>query len=242
MQASGVRGPFNRVESVAAYETVVQEVRRLIHLGELLPGDALPPERVLAEQLGVARATLREAIRVLQGEGVVRLEGKGSSRRTVVLPSRETIEELQDRLRKDLDGLMEIYDLRAAVEPAAAGLAAGRRTHDDVARMRSAIDDLANSTSIATFFRADSAFHSAVAVAARNSRFLPIIEETRAALYRATDVLEHDAALARSVRDHRGVLRSIEREDASRAEAAMRRHIEFARAEMFTLLGVEGKP
>jgi GntR family transcriptional regulator, transcriptional repressor for pyruvate dehydrogenase complex len=239
MLAPEARGGFKRVESLAAYEGVVQELQRLIHLGELLPGDTLPAERLLAEQLGVARVTLREAIRILQSDGVVRVVGKGSNRRTVVLPPRETVEQLQARLRGDLDALMDIYDLRAAVEPVAARLAAERRTGEELRGMEDAIADLRDSRSIATFCRADSAFHLAIADAARNARLQPIIEETRAALYRATDVLEHDAALPRSVRDHRQVFLAIQKGQPSRAESAMRRHVEFARQEMLSLLGAD---
>jgi GntR family transcriptional repressor for pyruvate dehydrogenase complex len=244
MQASDVLSArqFNRVEPVAAYETVLHQVRRMIHLGELLPGDKLPSERVLAEELGIARVTLREAIRILQGEGIVRVEGRGSNRHTVVLPPRETIEHLQTTLKAQLDMLMDIYDLRAAVEPAAARLAATRRTETNIAVMQRAVDDLARSTSIATFLRADSAFHIAVAIAARNSRFRPIIEEARAALYQASDVLEHGAALRASIRDHSRVLLWIERGEPSRAESAMRRHVEFARGELLSLLGVNQTP
>jgi len=55
------------IEASAMYERVVDRIHRAIHLGQLLPGDKLPPERVLAEQLKVSRVTLREALRVLEG-------------------------------------------------------------------------------------------------------------------------------------------------------------------------------
>jgi GntR family transcriptional repressor for pyruvate dehydrogenase complex len=221
---------FIPVESVAVYETVLHQIRRRIHLGELLPGDKLPPERALAEEFEVARVTVREAIRILQ------VEGNGAKRRTVVMPLANTIGELQARLVAQLDSLLDIYDLRAAVEPAAARLAAIRRTEEDVSAMRQAVDDLVHSTSLPTFLRADSAFHTAVAIASRNSLFRPTIEEARAALYGATDVLEHGAALSASIRGHRRVLLYIERGEPARAESAMRRHVEFARQEMLSLL------
>ena len=60
---------IQRVEPAAAHELVVEEIRRAIHMGTYVPGDRLPAERALAEQLGVSRATLREAIGVLRAEG-----------------------------------------------------------------------------------------------------------------------------------------------------------------------------
>ena len=55
----------------AAYEHVVEPIRRMITLGEVLPGEHLPTERVLAESFQVSRVTVREALRILQGEGLI---------------------------------------------------------------------------------------------------------------------------------------------------------------------------
>ena len=62
---------MERVELSPAYELVVECIRRAIHIGTYIPGDKLPPERLLAEHLGVSRTTLREAVRVLASEGYV---------------------------------------------------------------------------------------------------------------------------------------------------------------------------
>src|SRR5712691_7348558 len=63
--------PMERIEPSPVYELVVERIRRAIHIGTYVPGDRLPPERALAEQLGVSRTTVREAIRVLEGQGYV---------------------------------------------------------------------------------------------------------------------------------------------------------------------------
>ena len=55
----------------SAYAAVVERIRRALALGVLLPGERLPAERALAEELGVSRVTVREALRVLQGEGLL---------------------------------------------------------------------------------------------------------------------------------------------------------------------------
>src|SRR5260370_20628724 len=55
----------------AAYEQVVQRIRRMITLGEVLPDEHLPTERALAESFHVSRVTVREALRILQGEGLI---------------------------------------------------------------------------------------------------------------------------------------------------------------------------
>ncbi|MBV8144951.1 MAG: winged helix-turn-helix transcriptional regulator, partial [Gammaproteobacteria bacterium] len=59
------------IKAVATYELVTNQIQRAVHLGLLVPGDRLPAERALAQQLGVARMTVREAIRVLAHEGLI---------------------------------------------------------------------------------------------------------------------------------------------------------------------------
>jgi DNA-binding FadR family transcriptional regulator len=76
-----------------AYAVVVEHLRRAIHLGQYGPGDKFPPERQLAEQLGVSRLTLRGAIRVLEGEGYVETR-RGSTGGVTVLGSRRSREDL----------------------------------------------------------------------------------------------------------------------------------------------------
>src|SRR3954471_24772482 len=68
---------LSRLEVPPAYAVVVEHLRRAIMLGTYAPGDKLPPEREHAESLGVSRVTLREAVRVLEGEGLV--EGRRAS-------------------------------------------------------------------------------------------------------------------------------------------------------------------
>src|SRR5258707_7702359 len=62
---------IERVEHVPVYGLVVDQLRRAIHSGAFVPGDKVPPERELSKQVGVSRASVREAIRVLEGEGYV---------------------------------------------------------------------------------------------------------------------------------------------------------------------------
>src|SRR5262245_65723635 len=64
-----VTAGIERVEHVPVYGLVVDQLRRAIHSGAFFPGDKFPPERELSKQLGVSRASVREASRVLEGEG-----------------------------------------------------------------------------------------------------------------------------------------------------------------------------
>ena len=141
----------------AAYEHVVERLRRSIWLRLLLPGERLPPERALAESLGVSRVTVREALRVLQGEGLV-ATSRGSGGGTVVQEPQATPEQRRLHLSRSRLQLGHLHELRLAVEPAAASLAAVRATDPDIARLERTQAALSESTGLNTFRQADSAW------------------------------------------------------------------------------------
>src|SRR6516165_2808850 len=114
------------IDFAAAYEVVTERIRRAIHIGSYLPGDKLPPERALAQQLGVSRTTVREAIRVLEGEGYV-TSRRGASGGSIVLDQAQNEERIRPLLVEKLPQLEEALDFRIAVEGAAPPRAAPRR-------------------------------------------------------------------------------------------------------------------
>jgi len=145
----------------AAYEHVVQRIRRMITLGEVLPDEHLPTERALAESFQVSRVTVREALRILQGEGLIESRrGPGGAR---VLGPAHDLAGSRLRLRAAYDQMRENHEFRLAVEPMTAFLAAGRRDADDINRMKDANERIRLSRSVGEFRQADSAFHLSVA-------------------------------------------------------------------------------
>src|SRR5258708_40305777 len=90
---AGIEG----VEHVPVYGLVVDQLRRAIHSGSFVPGDKFPPERELSKQLGVSRASVREAIRVLEGEGYVETR-RGASGDVIVLDRAQTEDRLAGRI------------------------------------------------------------------------------------------------------------------------------------------------
>ena len=117
------------------------QLRRQIVLGELKEGDQLSPESVLMEEFGVSRPTLREAFRILEAEGaiMVRRGVRGGAR--VQVPD-ITVAARQIGLLLQYRGalLSDVYEVRAVLEPAAARMAAKRRTSADLARLQEALD------------------------------------------------------------------------------------------------------
>jgi GntR family transcriptional regulator, transcriptional repressor for pyruvate dehydrogenase complex len=113
-------------------------IRGLIHRGELSPGDRLPPERALADQLGVARVSLRDALAQLQHEGYLAAR-RGAHGGTFVTGLAEPRRRWLRRMQENPRDLEDIIDYRTAIEAHAARLAASRRDHADLPVIEQAV-------------------------------------------------------------------------------------------------------
>src|SRR5512133_101079 len=107
--------PDDRLDVPPAYAVVVEHLRRAIMLGTYAPGDKLPPEREHAERLGVSRVTLREAVRVLEGEGLVEVR-RGSMGGTTVRGGHAATADVRRHLRGRLDTILATQEFRLAIE------------------------------------------------------------------------------------------------------------------------------
>lgn len=218
------------IDLAAAYEVVTERIRRAIHIGSYLPGDKLPPERTLAQQLGVSRTTVREAIRVLEGEGYV-VSRRGASGGILVLDQGENEERLRPLLAEKLPELEETFDYRIAVEGAAARLAAGRRTDEDLAILQGAYDVMEADRETLRFRAGDNAFHLAIADAARNQLMRQAIEDARVAMWVPIDRLIN-RVFHTANRHHKQILDAIRDRDGDAAQKAVVDHIETARRDL----------
>lgn len=134
--------PVRRVRK--AYEQVADQLRELITSGELSPGERLPNEALLAREFGVSRATIREALRVLAAQNLLRTAKGAGGGSYVTIP---TVDHISDFLRANINLLSDTRDLtleelveaRELLEVPAARLAARRRREEDVDRLRASI-------------------------------------------------------------------------------------------------------
>jgi GntR family transcriptional regulator, transcriptional repressor for pyruvate dehydrogenase complex len=218
------------IDFAAAYEVVTERIRRAIHIGSYLPGDKLPPERTLAQQLGVSRTTVREAIRVLEGEGYV-ISKRGASGGILVLDQAENEERIRPLLTEKLPEIEELFDYRVAVEGAAARLAADRRTDEDLAILRDAYEVMRSDRETRRFRAADNAFHLAIADAARNRLMRQAIEDARAAMWVPIDRLITQV-FTNANRHHKHILDAIADRDPDAAQKAVVEHLEGARRDL----------
>jgi GntR family transcriptional regulator, transcriptional repressor for pyruvate dehydrogenase complex len=230
---------IERVEHVPVYGLVVDQLRRAIHSGAFVPGDKFPPERELSKQLGVSRASVREAIRVLEGEGYVETR-RGASGGIIVLDRAQTEDRLAEVIRAKLPEIEQAIDFRLAVECSAARLAAVRRTDDDLASLRAAFSTMASSRETRRFRAADSAFHQGIARAARNEWMERSIADARAFLWMTVDEVAEN--VFRTAQVHHGqILKAIESGDPQAAERHVAAHIELTRTDLIRIAAA-GRP
>ncbi|WP_344981121.1 FadR/GntR family transcriptional regulator [Streptosporangium fragile] len=221
-------------------EDVAERLRRLIHRGEISPGDRLPPERELAETLGVARVSLREAIKLLQGHGYVEVR-RGARGGTFVTSLDGPYRQWMGQMREESSEFEDILDYRIAIESRAAALAATRRGESDLADQRMAIERMARATERSEFRLSDSQFHGAVARASGSRRLEAAIHYARGELFAHPDQMVYVEQIETCCRAHRLIYEAIADRDPWAAATAMEEHIEHTRLEIRELLFGDGE-
>src|SRR6185437_9670559 len=163
---------FRPVQPVRAYQRIVEQVEDALARGDLRPGQRLPSERELVSQFQVSRSTVREALRVLESNGIVRSR-PGDPNGPEILPfSSGALRKQMVRLaRVDEVGLAELVSFRMILDGSANMLAARLHTPDQLAEMEATIDamEAAVDAGYEEFSKADLAFHEAVGRASRNT-------------------------------------------------------------------------
>ena len=220
-----------------AFEVVLAWVEGRILAGELRVGDQLPPERELAKQLEVSRAAVREAVRTLQAQGVVRSAvGAGGTGGTTVtaVPAHALTRLLRLHVALANFAVDDVIEARIALERLSIRLACRNARASDLAEMRRVIDVMDEpGIDKARFNDADTALHLAIAEAAGNrlaADFTGAIRESiRGPLLDAIrDVADWDNLIETLRADHRALYSAIERGDADTAESLVEAHIRSA--------------
>ena len=219
------------VTSTKLTQAVADHLRTLIHRGEVGPAERLPPERELAEQLGVARISLREAIKQLRNEGYVEVR-RGATGGTYVTELSRPAAAWRARMHTQDGEIDDIVDFRIALETETAILAARRHDRNDLVVLQTAIDALRDTDGRATFRQADSQFHLALARAARSDRLAEAIEASRGDLFSPHDLLPFAEPVEETLRDHQQILDAVAARDGDGAARIMREHLDSTRAQL----------
>lgn len=215
----------------------------MILLRLVAPGERLPYEQELAGALGVSRATITHALRVLEQEGSVEVRrGRGGGVFTRPVSTDGADPEVVRVLRATSGTILAATEARSVTEPAVAGLAASRIGPSELASLEALNDEMrAAEGDDHRFMRADTAFHLAVAEAGGNPMLADVVERSRIALARALEVLPDSPAWhERSVLQHAKLTAALRAGDRPAARRAMSSHVEHTdRALRLLLTAVE---
>lgn len=205
---------------------VVRAIRDRILSGEVTPGEYLPPQHVLAAQLGVGLSTLREAIKALSVLGLLEAyPGRG----TRVLPDALKVLSSEAARRANLGRvkLEQVLEARLVLEAALTRMAAERATDEDIREIEACLAEMEEAVADdASFARADVRFHLAVARASKNEVLAQTYYFIHSLLEQA--IVEADAlpgGKERALVNHRALLDGIRKHNPTRAEKASRRQI-----------------
>lgn len=231
-------------------DMVYEQLETMVVEGRLAPGSALPSERDLAQQMGVSRPSLREALLRLESRGLI--VGRAGGGYLVANASQpllaEPLSQLMSRHSKTVDDVLE---MREVLEAKAVELAAERATPEDIARLAQALEALeaayaagrdgldgegdARGQSLLTRVpELDAHFHLALAEATHNLVLVhlmhAIFELLRGSVvdnYRA--IVGHGADLAELIDQHRRIFNAVASHDAGSAQRSLREHLTFIR-------------
>ena len=219
-----VAAVFEPVQTVTTFEETVERLGTAIRLGLLEPGARLPPERDLADQLGIARSTLRQALTALTESGhLIALRGRRGGTFVAQAPP------LAESTRVELDEgrWREVLDQRVAIEVGAAVLAAERAGPADLERLLGHVETMREVGAFCVYRRADVQFHLGVAEAARSARLVAAMTEIQGEMSELIAHIAHPApVLEQSNAQHAALVRALERRDRWAAAEIVREHVE----------------
>jgi GntR family transcriptional repressor for pyruvate dehydrogenase complex len=209
--------------------SAVQRIQSMILEGTLKPGDRLPAQRELSEQFGISRASLREALSVLETLGLVRVEvGRGVF---VVGPDEDGTPQTKWRFA-DRYSPLEVYETRLMLEPRSAALAARNAKAEDLAvighsvvRMRAAVE----AGDLIAVAECDSIFHRAIVECSGNRMVMELFRTVNGVMDEIQRLpFIHHERIWETVSEHEAIVAALNGRDEARAAEAMAGHIRGA--------------
>ena len=236
-------------------DQTLSKLRQLIASGGLGAGGRIPPERTLANEMGVGRRSLRRALEILEQEGqITRHQGRGTfvqgksapAAAPTALRAREGEIAIAaamstipfDRILEFTNPL-EVIEVRLAVEPVIARLAALRASQADIRRLHGLVAETKDAADPLVYEKADERFHRAVAEAARNALFLSLFDTLSASRRDATwrRLSENAHCFKRQTvhtASHQEIYEAIAARNSERAFDCMYRHLSDVQRHVYT--------
>jgi GntR family transcriptional repressor for pyruvate dehydrogenase complex len=210
---------------VALTDEAINKIKEMIVSGELSPGDRLPKEADLADRLGLSRNSLREAVKALSLIHVLDVRQGDGTYVTSLDPGLllDALSFLVDFHRDDT--VLEFFEVRRILEPAATALAAERMSDADIGKLQVLLDELSTAPTVEALIANDLEFHRRIAAGAGNAVLASLIDglsgpTTRARIWRG---LTQSGAVPKTREQHQAILDAIaaRRPDLARSWATV---------------------
>jgi len=221
-------GIFVPVSVARASSAISDQIRAAIVGGKLSEGTRLPPERELAEQFGVSRVTVRDALRALEAMGLIEVRVGARGGAFVTVPTGSVVgQTMSDMMIMKAITPEDVVEARLVVELGTVTLACARATDDDLAQMRELAEDAAREIARKTYTRELSwDFHALLARMAHNAALEGITSSFRSTLsMHPIRTREPGGGHPRTVEEHARIFAAIEARDGVTARREMARHL-----------------
>lgn len=197
----------------------VEALRQFILDELLVPGAELPSQGKLAERLGVSRTVIREAMRILESQGLLEIT-QGKLPRVLPPNTQVVIDGLSTLMERSSATLLDVLEVRRPVEIEVAVLAAERATGEHLRKMSEANEALAKAQTIEAQILADMRFHKIVAEATGNPVFAIVLDVLAQFLFESRRKTLKQSGAKVALRHHRQLLKAIEERDLTKARQA----------------------
>lgn len=214
-------------------EIIMNQFTKMIKEGELSIGDKIPPERNLAEQFGVGRSTIREAIKSMTSMGLLEARlGEGTFVRKV--DSDDIKQQLQWGLYLDPVPFNELIELRKVLELETVKRAALNRTAEEIIELESWINEMKQEGKVHHNKKNDLMFHMTIAKASNNKMIYNLLDLIRMSLEEwFENVLKNPEHVKNSIAEHQLILEAIIQQDVAQAVKVMEAHLERGEQRLF---------
>ncbi len=223
---------FEPIKTEKVYEKVIEQIKDMIYNGELRRGDKLPSERALKKQLGVSRASIREAFSALEMIGLIESRpGKGTFIKEQA--DKNLLEPLSLVLLLEDNVASELLEVRKVVETDCVRLAAKRIDEEELEFLRSVLDKMKGKTGFEEeSIELDRDFHYSVARAAQNKVLYYLMTSIMDALdfhikYTRTKLVSKEETMNEFTVQHEKIFKAIEDGDSKRAINEMNNHLNY---------------
>ncbi|PUU95645.1 MAG: Uncharacterized protein CI947_162 [Halanaerobium sp.] len=223
---------FKQIKNNKVYEQIIEQIRELIYEGELKKGDKLPSERQLKKDLGVSRASIREAFSALEMIGLIESRpGEGTFIRDSF--DEDIFNPLSLILLLNDNVAEELLELRRVLEIDCVKLAAERATEAEIEELQSYIEDLLSSSGYEEdSIKADKMFHYTIARASGNKVLLFFMRSISEAMdfhikNTRTKLVSKEETMTDFARQHQQIFKALKEHDPEQAAAEMKNHLDY---------------